>query len=157
MPVLSYKMLLTMTLGLGVYLLSSLIKVPPFRVCPYRSFEFSVSLYPSACFTQEQVLSCQQKQTSSAKSKCILSLEMMLFITLLLFKNEYYLQNFFNRVAPLCLFKKNFHSFITRSRVSSVAPSDCLQSSNHPTIDKSSKLCRLLTHRLELFNKNYFS
>ena len=88
------KCFLTMTLGLGVYLLSSLIKVPLFVSVFIAALSFLfLYVHPLVLHKNKSFLANKSKLLVQ-KSRCILSLEMMLFITLLLFKNEYYLQNF---------------------------------------------------------------
>ena len=88
------KCFLTMTLGLGVYLLSSLIKVPLFVSVFIAALSFLfLYVHPLVLHKNKSFLASKSKLLVQ-KSRCILSLEMMLFITLLLFKNEYYLQNF---------------------------------------------------------------
>lgn len=88
------KCFLTMTLGLGVYLLSFLIKVPPFVSVLIAALSFLfLYVHPLVLHKNKSFLASKSKLLVQ-KSRCILSLEMMLFITLLLFKNEYYLQIF---------------------------------------------------------------
>ena len=94
-----------MTLGLGVYLLSSLIKVPLFVSVFIAALSFLfLYVHPLVLHKNKSFLASKSKLLVQ-KSRCILSLEMMLFITLLLFKNEYYLQNF-SIALLLCAFSR---------------------------------------------------
>ena len=88
------KCFLTMTLGLGIYLFSSLIRIPSFASVFIAALSFLfLYVHPLVLHKNKSFLANKSKLLVQ-KSRYILSLEMMLFITLLLFKNEYYLQNF---------------------------------------------------------------
>ena len=82
------KCFLTMTL------ISSFIKVPPFVSVFIAALSFLfLYVHPLVLHKNKSFLANKSKLLVQ-KSRCVLSLEIMLFITLLFFKNEYYLQNF---------------------------------------------------------------
>lgn len=69
------KCFLTMTLGLGVYLLSSLIKVPPFVSVLIAALSFLfLYIHPLVLHKNKSFLASKSKLLVQ-KSKCILSLE----------------------------------------------------------------------------------
>ena len=83
-----------MTLGLGVYLFSSLIRIPSFASVFIAALSFLFLYVHPLILHKNKSFLANKSELLVQKSRFILSLEMMLFIALLLFKNEYYLQNF---------------------------------------------------------------